>query len=59
VLTGSVEVYNEHYIPTRLNPGDCIYMDSTSGHAYVNAGDDPAARVLAMTTHVIADPLHV
>ena len=59
VLAGSIEVYNEHYVPTRLNAGDCIYMDSTSGHAYVNVGDDSMARVLAVTTHVIVDPRHV
>jgi transcriptional regulator with XRE-family HTH domain len=59
VMAGSIEVYNEHYVPTRLDLGDSIYMDSTSGHAYVNAGDEPAARVLAVTTHVIVDPRHV
>jgi len=59
VLAGSIEVYNEHYVPTRLNVGDSIYMDSTSGHAYVNAGDEPMARVLAVTTHVMVDPRHV
>ena len=31
VMAGSIEVYNEHYVPTRLNFGDSIYMDSTSG----------------------------
>ena len=59
VLAGSIEVYNEHYVPTRLNFGDSVYMDSTSGHAYVNMGAEPAARVLAVTTHVIVDPRHV
>jgi transcriptional regulator with XRE-family HTH domain len=59
VMAGSIEVYNEHYVPTRLNFGDSIYMDSTSGHAYVNVGDEPVARVLAVTTHVIVDPRHV
>jgi transcriptional regulator with XRE-family HTH domain len=56
VLAGSVEVHNEHYLPMRLNIGDSIYMDSTSGHAYVNVGEEPIARVLAVTTHVIVDP---
>jgi len=59
VLGGSIEVFNEHYVPTRLNVGDSIYMDSTSGHAYVNVGDEPMARVLAVTTHVIVNPRHV
>ena len=56
VLSGSVDVYTEDYLPTRLDTGDCIYMDSTSGHAYVCVGRDPVARVLAVTTHVFIDP---
>jgi transcriptional regulator with XRE-family HTH domain len=59
VLAGSIEIYNEHYVPTRLNFGDSLYMDSTSGHAYVNVGDEPVARVLAVTTHVIVDPRYL
>ena len=52
VLSGSIEVHTEDYRPTRLDEGDCIYMDSTSGHVYLNVGDGPIARVLAVTTHV-------
>jgi transcriptional regulator with XRE-family HTH domain len=51
VLSGSIDVYTEDYTPMRLEAGDSIYMDSTSGHVYVNAGADPVARVLAVTTH--------
>lgn len=51
VLSGSIEVHSEDYRPTRLDAGDCIYIDSLSGHAYVNVGDEPIARVLAVTTH--------
>ena len=56
VLSGSIEVYTEDYRPTRLEAGDCIYMDSTSGHVYVNVGAEPVARVLAVTTHAIVNP---
>lgn len=59
VLSGSIEVHTEDYRPTRLDAGDCIYMDSTSGHVYVNAGPEPVARVLALTTHVFVDPNQV
>jgi quercetin dioxygenase-like cupin family protein len=52
VIAGAIEVHTEDYRPTRLDEGDCIYMDSTSGHVYVNVGDAPIARVLAVTTHV-------
>lgn len=51
VLSGLVDVHTEDYQPKRLRAGDCIYMDSTSGHAYVNAGEETLARVLAVTTH--------
>ncbi|MEJ1964678.1 MAG: XRE family transcriptional regulator [Gammaproteobacteria bacterium] len=54
VLAGTVEIHTEDYRPTRLEQGDALYLDSTSGHAYVNIGKD-AARVLAVTTHVAAE----
>lgn len=56
VLSGQVDVYSEDYTPAHLEAGDCIYIDSTSGHAYVNAGKEPLARLLAVTTHVFVDP---
>jgi transcriptional regulator with XRE-family HTH domain len=59
VLTGSIEVHTEDYRPTRLDAGDCIYMDSTSGHAYVNVGSEPIARVLGITTHAAMPQRHV
>jgi transcriptional regulator with XRE-family HTH domain len=58
VLSGSVAVHTEDYLPTRLDAGDCIYMDSTAGHAYVTVGDDPVARILAVTTHAFPPPRH-
>jgi transcriptional regulator with XRE-family HTH domain len=51
VLSGILEVHSEDYRLMRLEPGDALYLDSTSGHAYVNAGKG-AARVLAVTTHL-------
>jgi len=53
VLSGSIEVHTEDYRPTRLEAGDCIYMDSTSAHVYVNVGAGTVARVLAVTTHTL------
>lgn len=56
VLEGSVDLYTEDYLPARLNAGDAIYMDSTSAHVYVNVGDTPIARMLAVTSHAFVDP---
>jgi transcriptional regulator with XRE-family HTH domain len=51
VLSGVLEVHTQHYTPTRLEVGDSIYLDSTSGHAYVSTGKEPITRVLNVTTH--------
>jgi transcriptional regulator with XRE-family HTH domain len=51
VLSGLLEVHSEDYRLIRLEPGDALYLDSMSGHAYVNAGKEPA-RILAVTTHL-------
>lgn len=56
VLEGSIEIHTEDYHPTRLNPGDALYMDSNSAHVYVNTGETPIARVLAVTSHAFVDP---
>lgn len=42
VLEGSVLVYTEFYSPVRLDVGDCIYIDSTMGHAYIAVDCDKA-----------------
>lgn len=42
VLEGSVVVHTEFYAPVTLNRGESIYLDSTMGHAYLNAGDTEA-----------------
>jgi transcriptional regulator with XRE-family HTH domain len=50
VISGCVEVHTQDYLPTRLNSGDSLYIDSTSGHAYLNVGEEAIARVLAVST---------
>ena len=42
VLKGRVAVHTEFYTPDILKEGDGIYIDSTMGHAYLNAGEDEA-----------------
>lgn len=42
VLEGSIELRSEFYEPTILKAGDSAYFDSTMGHAYLAAGDQPA-----------------
>lgn len=38
VLRGSIEVHTEFYEPTRLGPGDAIYIDSRMKHASLSTG---------------------
>jgi transcriptional regulator with XRE-family HTH domain len=45
VLEGSVCVHTEFYAPETLVAGDGIYIDSTMGHAYLNAGEQPARAI--------------
>ena len=42
VLEGNLLVYTEFYSPVRLGPGECIYIDSTMGHAYIAVDCDKA-----------------
>lgn len=43
VLSGRIEVHTEFYAPVTLETGQCVYIDSTMGHAYlVGAGCDEA-----------------
>lgn len=45
VQEGEVEVWTEHYAPTRLKPGDSMSFDSQMGHAVISTS--PAlARIL-------------
>ena len=50
VTSGSVAVHTEFYAPEILNEGDGIYLDSTMGHAYLNAGEQPAKGVCLCTS---------
>jgi hypothetical protein len=46
VLTGRVEVHTEFYETVTLEPGQCVYLDSAMGHAYLVApGCDEATLV--------------
>ncbi|APE45966.1 transcriptional regulator (plasmid) [Sulfitobacter alexandrii] len=49
VLEGSVEVHSEFYAPVTLNKGECIYLDSTMGHAYLSAGKEEAEVICICT----------
>jgi transcriptional regulator with XRE-family HTH domain len=37
VLEGSIQVHTEFYEPVTVTAGQCIYLDSTMGHAYLLA----------------------
>jgi transcriptional regulator with XRE-family HTH domain len=51
VLTGRVAVHTEFYEPVILEPGQCMYIDSGMGHAYLLApGCDEASAVSGCTS---------
>jgi transcriptional regulator with XRE-family HTH domain len=45
VTRGRIHLHTEFYAPEILEVGDGVYLDSTMGHAYLNAGDAPAQGV--------------
>jgi transcriptional regulator with XRE-family HTH domain len=45
VTSGRVNLHSEFYAPEILEAGDGVYLDSTMGHAYLNAGGEPARGV--------------
>ncbi len=49
VLEGEVEVHTEFYAPVTLKRGESIYLDSTMGHAYLNATGQDAEVVCVCT----------
>jgi len=55
VTHGRVAVHTEFYAPEILNEGDGIYLDSTMGHAYLNAGDGPSAKGVCLCTSETPD----
>lgn len=42
VLSGEIEMHNDHYAPRRLKAGESAYVDSMMGHAYLAVGEEPA-----------------
>lgn len=50
ILTGRVAVHTEHYEPVILDPGQCVYIDSSMGHAYILAPGCEEASLLAGCT---------
>jgi transcriptional regulator with XRE-family HTH domain len=48
VVQGAVDVLTEYYDPVRLEEGQCMYLDSSMGHAYVAADGHPEAVLLGM-----------
>lgn len=51
VLTGRVEVHTEFYEPVVLEPGQCMYIDSGMGHAYLlGPGCDEASALSGCTS---------
>ena len=41
---GTIAVHTEFYAPEILHEGDAMYLDSTMGHAYLNAGEAESAQ---------------
>lgn len=50
ILTGRVAVHTEFYEPVILEPGQCAYIDSSMGHAYILAPGCDEATLLAGCT---------
>jgi transcriptional regulator with XRE-family HTH domain len=55
VTSGRVAVHTEFYSPEILGEGDGIYLDSTMGHAYLNAGEAPSAKGVCLCTSEAPD----
>ncbi len=55
VTSGRIEVHTEFYAPEILNEGDGIYLDSTMGHAYLNAGEESSAKGICLCTSEAPD----
>lgn len=48
VLEGAIKVFTDFYDPVVLHVGECIYLDSNMGHAYVAAEGCEEATVLGV-----------
>ena len=42
VLSGVLVIHSQNYAPTRLEAGDSIYYDATTGHLWTSEGRDDA-----------------
>ncbi len=60
VTTGCVVVHTEFYAPARLEAGDSIYLDSSMGHAYLNAAALPSTGICVCSadTPALYETLH-
>jgi mannose-6-phosphate isomerase-like protein (cupin superfamily) len=55
VTRGIIAVHTEFYAPEILHEGDGMYIDSTMGHAYLNAGEAESALGICLCTSESAD----
>jgi transcriptional regulator with XRE-family HTH domain len=42
VLSGSIEIHTEHYVPFRLGRGESAYFDSSMRHLYISVSKEDA-----------------
>jgi transcriptional regulator with XRE-family HTH domain len=49
VVSGELELHSESYAPLRLQPGDSVYFDSGTAHAYVAVGKE-RCKILSICT---------
>jgi transcriptional regulator with XRE-family HTH domain len=52
VLSGRIEVHTEFYAPVTLETGQCVYIDSTMGHAYVVGAGCEEAMVIGSCSDI-------
>jgi transcriptional regulator with XRE-family HTH domain len=53
VVAGEIELITEFYEPLVLRRGDCVYFDSTMGHACIAHGREPAEVFWVCSTDVL------
>jgi transcriptional regulator with XRE-family HTH domain len=58
VLSGRVELITEYYEPTVLEPGDCVYFDSTMGHVCIAQGLEDAEVFWVCSAEGVVDELN-
>jgi len=50
VISGRMILHTEHYAPLEMDEGDSVYFDSSMGHAYLAASDEPVLLMVVATT---------